>query len=91
MLCPILVALLLSQLQSAAIDQTKDELTKLIGNLDPYIIDRLISDLSTTSHRNELILATSILAGEGIRYTILNIWLHLEKFSFFFFSSFFAV
>lgn len=68
MLCPILVALLLSHLQSAAVDQTKDELTKIIGNLDPYIVDRLISDLSQTSHRNELILATSILAGQEIRY-----------------------
>lgn len=66
MLCPILVQLLLSQIETAAVGQTKEEISTVIRNADAKFLSQLVSGIRTTRYRNEISLASAIFSSRQI-------------------------
>ncbi|KAJ6631755.1 Serpin I2 [Pseudolycoriella hygida] len=66
-ICPILVQLLLSQIETAAAGNTKEEISSVIRNVDPRLLSNLVHSIKATRYRNELNLASAIFSARQIR------------------------
>ncbi|XP_037036325.1 plasminogen activator inhibitor 1-like isoform X1 [Bradysia coprophila] len=65
-LCPLLVQLILSQIEVAAVGNTKDEIRTVIRNVDPKLLARLVYGIKSTKFRNEINLASAIFSSRNM-------------------------
>lgn len=72
-LSPILVQLLLSQIETAAAGHTKEEISAVIRNVDAKVLSHLVSSIKATRFRNEVNLASAIFSQRNMGYVVYQI------------------
>lgn len=67
-LSPLMVELLLSEIESVAIGRTQEELAAILKEASPQVLAKLITDMQLSAKRSKLMMASAIFSDKTLRF-----------------------